>query len=168
LEESSVTLPQKFANRIETVRGLAADAWQVAGQEAASIMADTERALKRAVRRAEVPAGYERMTFTQDKGATVEATVRLLAQTALQIIAHRGQELEIALEIYESAAGALLAVSASTLPGGTGREDVRVTVVPPTDDVLAMRIAVMDAFSWSDYARSMARKLGWNLIVEVD
>lgn len=161
-------LPQKFADRIETVRGLAVDAWQVAGQEAVSIMTDTERALKRAKKRAEVPAGYERLTFTQDKGPTIEATVRLLADTAFQIETHRGQQLDIALEIYETAAGALLAVSASTLPGGTGREDVRVTVVPPTDDVLAMRLAVMDAFDWSNYARSMARKLGWNMIVEID
>lgn len=135
-------------------------------QEVNSITSDAVRAIKRAARRAEVPEGYERITFTQDKGPTIEATVRLLAETSFQIMGR--QTLDIALEIYETAAGALLAVSASTLPGGTGREDVRVTVVPPSADVLAMRIAVMDAFDWHQYARSMARKLGWNLIVEVD
>lgn len=131
-----------------------------------SVIADAQRSVKRLLKRAAVPEDYERVTFKQDKGPTIEATVRLLGSTSFEITGR--QTLEITLEIYETAAGALLAVSASTLPGGTGREDLRVTVVPPTDDVLAMRTAVMDAFDWSVYARSMARKLGWNLIQEVD
>lgn len=148
---------------------LAAEGAMLADRPTAlSVIADAERALKRGVRRAEVRAGYERMTLTQDRGPTIEANVRLLGETAFQIESHRGIDLDITLEVYETQAGALLAVSASTLPGGTGREDVRVTVVHPIADVLAMRIAVMDAFLWSDYARSMARKLGWNLIVDVD
>ena len=51
--------------------------------------------------------------------------------------------------------------------GREAREDARVTVVPPTDDVQAMRFAVLDAFDWDNRARSMARKLGWSLRTEV-
>lgn len=161
-----MTLTAKDKDRIDSLCRNAALVAEIDRGAALSVIADAERALKRAVRRAEVPEAYERITFKQEKGPTIEATVRLLAETSFQIMGR--QTLEITLEIYETVAGALLAVSASTLPGGKGREDVRVTVVSPTDDVLAMRTAVMDAFSWSDYARSMAHKLGWNLVQEVD
>jgi len=132
-----------------------------------SAIADAQRAVKRILKRAEeLPAEWERVEFAQDKGPTIEATARLLAETTFET--QRGQPLEIVLEIWETQGGALIAVSASTLPGGTGREDLRATVVPPIADVQAMRIAVMDALNWHVRARSMVRKLGWSLRVEVD
>lgn len=131
-----------------------------------SALADCTRALKRLAARASVPAAMERVEIVQAKGPTVEFSGRLLAEISF---AMRGRDaLELALEIWETQGGALVAVSSSTLPGGTGREDARVTVVPPQDDVHAMRLAVMAAFDWNDRARSMVRKLGWSIRVEVE
>lgn len=163
-----MNLTAKDKDRIDSLFEQAAHAVRADRPAAISVIADAERALKRVVRRAEFPVGYKRVTFTQDKGAKIETTARLLADATFPIEAYSGQPLELTIEIWETVAGALLAVSASTLPGGAGRQDTRVTVAPPSADVLAMRLAVMDAFEWNVYARSMARKLGWNLIVDVE
>lgn len=130
-------------------------------------IADARRAMNRILKRAEqLPAEWERVEFVQDRGPTIEATAHLLAETTFET--GRGQPLEMSLEIWETQGGALIAVSATTLPGGAGREDLRATVVPPIDDAQAMRFAVMDAFHWHQRARSMVRKLGWSLRTEID
>jgi hypothetical protein len=132
-----------------------------------SAIADAQRAVKRILKRAEeMPAEWERVEFVQDRGPTIEATARLIAETSFDT--RQGQPLQMDLEIWETQGGALIAVSASTLPGGTGREDLRATVIPPIADVQAMRFAVMDALNWHVRARSMVRKLGWSLRVEID
>ena len=131
-----------------------------------SVLADCARALKRIAARASVPAEMERVEIVQARGPTVEFSGRLLAETSFAM--RRGTALEITLEIFQTQGGALVAVSSSTLPGGRGREDARVTVVPLQDDVHAMRLAVMAAFEWNDRARSMVRKLGWSIRQEVE
>ena len=161
-----MTSTAKDQARLDSLFTAAAGAILVDRPNALKAISDAERVMKRVVRRAETPDGYERVSFAQRRGPTIEATARLLRQNSYQI--ERGQPLEITLEIWETVAGALMAVSASTLADGTGREDIRVTVVPPTEDVLAMRLAVMDGFDWHDYAKTMARKLGWSLVQELD
>lgn len=133
---------------------------------ALAAIADCERALKRITARGKpLPAEYERVEIVQAAGPTVEFSGRLLAENGYTT---RGpQPLEITMEIFETIGGALVAVSSSTLPGNEGREDCRVTVVEPSEDVQAMRFAIMDAFEWRDRARSMAKKLGWSLKLDV-
>lgn len=128
-----------------------------------TVLADAVKAMKREVRRHSASEGFDAIEIAQMRGPTVEFNGRLLAES--EFTARAGQDM--ALEIYETEGGALVAVTSSTLPGETGREDARVTVVPPTDDVQAMRFAVMDAFRWENRARTMARKLGWSLRMEV-
>lgn len=135
-------------------------------QQAVSILNDTVRSLKRAARRSEIPEGMERVEIPQARGPTVEFNGRLLCETSFDT--RRGTPLTIHLEVWESAGGALIAVTASTLPGGEGREDCRVTVVPPQDDQQAMRLAVMEHFGWELRARAMVKKIGWSLRLEVD
>ena len=113
----------------------------------------------------ELEGDWERISIAQMRGPTIEATARLLAYTGFT---EKRNGLEILLEIYETKGGALLAISSSTLPGGAGREDARIAVVEPSDDVLAMRYAVMEHFNWENRARSMVRKLGWSLLREVE
>ena len=121
--------------------------------------------MKREIRRAEAADEWERVETVQMRGPTVEFTGRLLASTEFTT---KGGALDMALEIWETKAGALVAVSSGMSWGRESREDARVTVVSPTDDVQAMRFAVLDAFDWDNRARSMARKLGWSLRLEVE
>lgn len=155
----------KISAALEKVELAAVNAGDVPGGAMISALADCERALKRIAKRASVPADWERVEIVQARGPTVEMTARLLAETSFET---RGNNaLEIALEIWETQGGALVAVSSSTLPGHSGREDARLKIVPAQDNVQAMRFAVMAAFDWHDRARSMVRKLGWSLRQEV-
>jgi hypothetical protein len=154
------------ANRMKAVHELAESAASVARQEAISILADTERALKRAAKRAEELDGeWERVEFVPTRGATVEMTARLIGEDTFET---RGREpLSIQMQVWETKAGALVAVD-ETVPlyeGATAK--LAVKVCPPTADAQEQRFAVMEHFGWSSRARSMARKLGWSLRVEI-
>lgn len=73
---------------------------------------------------------------------------------------------QVAMEIWLSRGGALIAVTEAPMRGGT---DTRATVVEPQDDEQAMRFAVMDAFGWDNRARTMVRKqLQWSLVQEIE
>lgn len=45
---------------------------------------------------------------------------------------------------------------------------IRADLSNPKADEAAMRFAVMDHFDWEDRARSMVRKIGWNLTREIE
>ncbi|WP_310530748.1 hypothetical protein [Novosphingobium sp.] len=152
----------------------------LAGQQVFSIIADTERALKRAARRAEQTEGFERVEFAQHGGPTIEFNGRLLAENSFEAKGHIPTR--VAFEIWETEAGALIAASISTPLDGQGTELVEVTVAEPRgdtftlgdsrpmsspDDAQAMHFAIMDHFGWRDGARGMAKKLGWDLKVEI-
>lgn len=155
----------KFSARLQAVQAAVEQTQPIAGEQVLNILADTERALKRAASRAEeLKDDWDRISIAQMRGPTVEATARLLAETSFT---EKRNGLEMLLEIYETRSGALIAVTSSTLPGGEGKEDARVAVVEPSDDPLAMRLAVMDHFNWENRARAMVRKLGWSLVQEV-
>lgn len=128
-----------------------------------TVLADAVKAMKREVRRHSAGDGFEAIEIAQTRGPTVEFNGRLLADATFPT----QRSGDMTFEIYETEGGALVAVSIGEIPGQDHREDSRVVVVPPTDDVQAMRMAVMDAFDWSDRARSMVRKLGWVMRLEV-
>ncbi|MFC3174597.1 hypothetical protein ACFOD9_10070, partial [Novosphingobium bradum] len=160
------TLPQQLVDRLELLSGLTADAWQIAGEQAASIIADTERALKRAIKRAEeLDAAWERVEFVPTSGPTVEMTARLLAEQEFDT---RGElPLSITMQIWETKAGALVAVDETRPLFEDGTPKLAVRICQFSSDAQAQRFAVMEHFAWNNRARSMARKLGWSLRVEV-
>jgi hypothetical protein len=130
-------------------------------------IADATRGFKRLAKRgAPLPEEFERVEFVQARGPTVEFTGRRLAETNWET--NGARPLRIVQEVWETQGGALVAVSTSAPVDGDGFEDARVLVVEATDDVQAMRFAVMGHFDWNDRARSMAKKLGWSLRVEVE
>ena len=135
-------------------------------EQAMSILADTVRALKRAARRAEeLDGAWERVEFVPTAGPTTEFTGRLLASDAFET---RGRDrLSISMQVWETKAGALVAVDETTPQFDGATPKLAVKVCPPTADVQEQRFAVMEHFGWSSRARSMARKLGWSLRVEV-
>lgn len=157
----------KMMEKVDRLGGLFMRAHEIAGQEASSILADTERALKRAIKRAETLSGeWERVEFVPTKGATVEFTGRLLAKDEFET---RGRDaLTIRMEIWETKAGALVAIDDTEPLGDWATAKLAVKVCPPTSDAQEQRFAVMEHFGWSSRARSMARKLGWSLRMEVE
>ena len=163
-----MTSADKLTDRIEAVRGLAVTAWQVAGEQTLSALSDTERALKRAIKRAEAAAGegWERVEVVQQRGPTLGFNGRLLAS---QEFATRGHDpMRVVFEIWETTLGALVAISETEPAEREGIAVRNACVAKPEGDVLDQRLKVMDHFQFHDRARTMARKLGWNLLVEVD
>lgn len=163
------TMDMGMANSAAKLLGVALSGQKVAPdqrQATISALADCERTLHRIAKRAAVVEGFERFEIRQINGPAVEFTGRLLCETTLS---ENRAGLTIVFELYETAGGALVAVSASNLADGSGHEDERATVIPLSYDVQAMRFAAMDAFGWRTEAKKMVRTaLGWELRVEVE
>ena len=160
------------------------------GGAAKSALTDCERALKRIAARAEALSGeWERVEIVRSRGPKLEFTGRLLAEHEFQTRG-RGPTFDMTLEVWETKGGAMIAASYGQ-PVDGGREIVEATVVKPiyqynldthyqtaaladgdpsqSLDAQAMRFAVMDAFDWTDAARTMATKrLKWSLREEVE
>lgn len=162
-----MTEPTKFQQRMDTLQGTASTAWQVAGPETLTILADTERALKRAIKRAEALSGeWERQEIKPQAGPVVEFTGRPVAE---QRFTTTGSDpMNVGLEIWETRGGAYVAVTVTEPFDRPGFELVKVTVVEPQEDRQAMHFTVMEHFDWTDRARNMARKAGWGLRREVE
>lgn len=128
-------------------------------------IADAVAALKRIVKRAGATED-ERWEIAVSRGPRLEFTGKLLACDTFQT---RGRDpLNIELCVYQSEGGALVGVSSAAPADREGFETIEATVVEPSDDVQAMRFAIMDGFQWSLQARSMAtKKLKWSLRREV-
>lgn len=168
--DSSIILEAKISNlrvfeRLAAIIGLVGTSdWQ---QEQNSILADAERALKRAAKRAEaLPDEFERIEVVQQRGPRIEFVGRLLSEQ--EWVTRGSDPMKVAFEIWETQGGALVAISSTEPADRVGIEIVKAIVVERQDDVLAMRLAVMDFFDFHDRARTMARKIGWDLRVEVE
>ena len=178
-------MSDKLDERLAQLGKIARDAIAVGASEAQalSLIADCRNGMVRMQNRARSAPGFERFEIRQINGPNVEFTGRLLCETTLS---ENRAGLTIVFELYETAGGALVAVSASNLADGSGHEDERATIIKPnqtwtmegvnegrpmtqSDETQAMRFAVMDAFGWRTEAKAMVRKkLGWDLRVEID
>ena len=71
------------------------------------------------------------------------------------------------MAIYQTMAGALVAVSSH--PPGEDDSEARIcaTVVEVGDDAQAAHFAVLEHFDWDRQAQAMVRQLGWSLRLEV-
>lgn len=136
-------------------------------EQVPAIAADTERALKRAKRRAEELAGeWERVEFQPDQGPTVEFTGRMLAERDFEPKSR--DPIRVILQVWETKGGALVAVEEKAPTDGEGRSRLAVGVFRPTGDAQDQRFAVLDFFGWTSRARDIARKLGWSVRTEVE
>lgn len=160
-------LAGRFRQRLVAVSEAALQASIVAGPETLTILADAERALKRAAKRAEALSGeWDRQEFVPQVGPRVEFTGRLVAENSFTTAGN--DSMMVSFEVWETRGGAYVAVTTSEPANREGFELVSVTVVEPKEDRQAMHFAVMDHFDWTDRARAMARKAGWSLRVEVE
>lgn len=158
-------MPKKdyLASLVESHHALALDP-----QDANAILADAERALKRAKRlREALPAEYERVDMVQGKGPTISFAGKLLAETTWGT---RGDDpMNVTLELYETPAGNWIAATIIEPLEREGYESLTARVIERREDVLAMRMEVLEAFQWHERARSMLKKAGWPpVIVEVE
>ena len=136
------------------------------GANHGGVLSDAIRTMKRLNARQEtLPAKVERVELVPQRGPRIEFVGRLLARDDWNTSGRDPMNVEF--DIWETRGGALVAVSVSEPIERDGVEVVKVEVVERQDDAQAMRLAVMDFFDWHNRARSMARKLGWDLRVEV-
>lgn len=148
-ERAALRVDRFLASISELARTLAPQS-----EEVMSILADTERALKRAGKRMEtLSAEYERVEIVPIHGSVIEFTGRRMAAQAFDTA--RGH---VRMEIWETEAGSLVAVD--SLDDGARGEMLHAST--PTGGIEDQRMAVMEFFGWSKRARSMARKLGWS------
>lgn len=113
-----------------------------------------ERARKEAHRHMKAgtaPEGTERITFAPTRGPN-------LSFTGTQVYEERYGEMTV--ELCQTLAGKL--VLFSEWPNGGDLHSIALAFEP--DDM----IGIMDALHWNTMARTMARKLGWVLTVEVE
>lgn len=157
--------PERYQHRIDRVVKTAAEARDIVGQEASNILATCETLLRRAMSRAKaLEDAWRLVEVPQHFGPTIEFTGRLICETSFP---DRREGRQVTLELYETRAGALVAVRAFQLLDGDDSEEA--TVVIPTADLQADRFAVMAAFKWHTEAKKMVRnRLGWDLRVEVE
>lgn len=150
---------------IEGLAEIAQQALSVDYGKAKGAIADAHAALKRIIKRAEASVD-ERWEIAASRGPRIEFTGKLLA---CDTFTTKGADpLEIELCVYQSEAGALIGVSSAVPAHRDGHEVIEATVVEPSDDVQAMRFAIMSGFGWDLHARSMAtKKLNWSLRREV-
>ena len=150
---------------IEGFAEIAQQALSVDFGQAKGAIADAQAALKRIIKRAEATPD-ERWEINVSRGARLEFSGKLLC---CDTFTTSGRDpLEIELCIYQSEAGALIATSSAVPAERQGHETIKAVVVEPSEDVQAMRFAVMDFYDWELRARSMVTKrLGWSLRREV-
>lgn len=127
---------------------------------------DAKIALKRIIKRNELGLD-QRWEIVVSRGPRLEFTGRLLATDSY--LTKGDDPLNIELHVYQTVAGALIGVSSAIPASSEGYETIQATVVEPTQDLQAMRFAIMDGFGWSTVARAMARKkLKWSLRRDID
>lgn len=157
-------IPTKAASLIET----ASRALAINPGAAGSAIADADRAFKRIIKRAEADASeeWERVEIVQHKGPTLGFNGKLLGEASFTT---KGSDpMKVEFEIWVTQAGSFVSVSATAPADREGMELVNATVVEPEADVQAMRLKAIGHFDFHDRARNMARKMGWNLHLEVE
>jgi hypothetical protein len=107
---------------------------------------------------------YEKQRVSQTKGPTYKFNGRLLIEADDN--PRNDKNKWLINQVWETEGGAWIAV----LIGANDDKDadfVKAAVIEFDFDEQARIFEVMDALEWSKVARSLARKMGWSLNVEV-
>lgn len=106
-----------------------------------------------------------RIEIEQNRGPTIAFEGKLLCTRTVELPA---TETPLKMAVYETTAGALVAVSSRPADGsGDDNACIRASVVQVGEDVQAARFAVLDHFDWHRQAQAMVAQLGWSLRLEV-
>lgn len=153
------------------IEGLAEIAQQALSVDYAgtkSAIAAAQTALRKVIRKSTQDGPvWAQETIEQSHGPKIDFTGRVLAANEFTSKSETNP-MHVTMKVWQTKGGALIARLTTEPTYGDGYLSVRAEVVEPTDDVQAMWFAVMDFFDWTEGARSMARKMGWNLRRDVD
>lgn len=106
-------------------------------------------------------ADPRRIEIEQSRGPTIAFEGKLLCTATAEIPA-------LKMAVYQTAAGAFVAVSSSPGDECDGADFVRASVIEVRDDnVQTAHFAVLDHFDWDRQAQAMVTQIGWSLRREV-
>lgn len=105
-----------------------------------------------------------RIEIEQSRGPTIAFEGKLLCTRTAELPA---SEMPLKMAIYQTTAGALIAVSSRPEDGDEGDACIRAAVVEVGDDIQAAHFAILDHFDWDRQAQAMVAPLGWSLRREV-
>lgn len=153
---TDVILSDKAKSKMESLIDLTKRAHKANPSETGMAVQNAINAMYRIVKQAEVPAEMERFSWCGTIGPVYEFT-----------------GFEIYSEDYTDNDGNLLVLDvAQTQSGKLVVLQERISMGKETSTVHVLEqgdyLGVMDACRWSDMARTMAKKLKWPLIVEVE
>lgn len=124
-----------------------------------------QRELRRIIARAAALPDFEEIKLNVVDGSTLMFMGRLLGD--ITFMNRSGIETQIVQEVFETPAGAFVAVTTST-PINGGFSVIRAEVIEPIVDTQKMRKEVMRFFGWGNRARQMASRIGWQFKEWVD
>lgn len=153
---SDVKLSDKAKGKLNSLVELAMQATRANPSETGMAVQNAINAMYRIVRQAEVPAEMERFSWVGTVGPIHEFTGTIVY--AEEYTDKDGNFL--VLDLARTQSGKLVLAQERH---SMGKETILVNVFEAGD-----YIGVMDACRWSDMARTMAKKLKWPLIVEVE
>jgi len=110
------------------------------------------------------PAESRRIEIEQSRGPTIAFEGKLLCTRAVELSA---ADAAVKMAVYQTTAGAFVAVSSHPADEGGGNASIRASVIEVGDDVQAAHFAVLEHFGWDREAQAMVRHLGWSLRLEV-
>lgn len=151
-----VKLSDKAKGKLNSLVELTKQAQRANPSETGMAVQNAINAMYRIVKQADVPADMERYSWAATLGPVYEFTGRDIY--ADEYLDKDGNILRI--DLAETLSGKLVVWQERI---STGKEMSYVNVLEAGD-----YIGVMEACRWSDMARTMARKLKWSLIVEVE
>lgn len=106
-------------------------------------------------------AQLSRIEIEQSRGPAIAFEGKLLCTATVETPA-------LKMAVYQTAAGAFIAVSSSPADEPGAADCIRASVIEPGgDDVQAAHFAVLDHFAWDREAQAMVRQIGWSLRREV-
>lgn len=151
---------------IEGLAELAQEALALDYAGARNAIAAAQTSLRKVIRKATQDGPiWSTVEIEQDYGPKVDFTGRILS--ANEFVTKSDNPMYVTMKVWQTKGGALIAQLTTEPNDGGGYRAVRCEVVEVADDLQSMWFAVMDFFDWTDGARSMARKMNWNLRREV-
>lgn len=155
-----MTKPKQFDRMMANLER----AMELAPSHASTIIADAAQALHKAIRIAEAGEEWER----HDISPTAGPRTGFMGRALWQSIYDNWEGRQVQRVLYETQAGALVAVTISFAMNEGEGDRVTVDVSEAHRDAETQRAEIMAAWRWDDGAMKMAKKLGWNTAVWID
>lgn len=146
-------LPDKHGAKVQQLIESIAACNTVNQAEAGRVIADAIRSLNKAINRKDVPTDMERIELAQTEGPVIEFTGTMIRREEYRRLS---DGVLFAAELWLTKGGNWVALWESDGHISAKRIDY------------GDAIGAMDFWQWGSVARTLAKKLKWNLRVEID